>query len=122
MQQLGLVPHQDELALVDHPDAVGHLLGFLDVVSRQNDGHPFAAQTAHELPHVVPQIDVHARRRLVQEQDPRLVRERLGDEQAALHPARQGHDPAVPLFPQRKRLAGHSRCEPAWRATRTGRE
>ena len=64
-----LVLDQDQLALADHADAVGHLLGFLDVVRGQDDGHAALAQLAHHLPHVVAQLDVDAGGRLVEEQD-----------------------------------------------------
>ena len=37
--QLGLVLDQDDLAVVDHADAVGHFLGLVDVVGGQDDGH-----------------------------------------------------------------------------------
>ena len=42
------------------PIAVGHLLGFLDVVRGQDDGDAALAQAAHHLPHVAPQLDVDA--------------------------------------------------------------
>ncbi len=44
--QRGLVFHQHQLALVDDADAVGHLLGFLDVVRGEDDGHAAVAQLA----------------------------------------------------------------------------
>jgi hypothetical protein len=44
LHQLGLVLDQDDLALVDDADAVGHLLGFLDVVRGQDDGDAGGAQ------------------------------------------------------------------------------
>ena len=69
-----LVLDQDELALVDHADAVGHLLGLLDVVRGQDDGDAALAQRAHHLPHVAAQLDVDAGGGLVEEQDLRLVR------------------------------------------------
>ncbi len=72
--QRRLLLDQDERALVDDPDAVRHFLGFLDVVRGQNDGHAALAQAADEIPHVAPQLDVHAGRRLVEEQDVGLVR------------------------------------------------
>ena len=102
--QLGLLLDQDELALVDDADAVGHLLGFLDVVRGEDDGDAGGAQRAHHLPHVLAQLDVDAGGRLVEEQDARLVRQRLGDQHAALHAAGQRHDLAVLLVPQRELL------------------
>jgi hypothetical protein len=98
--ELGLVLHQDDLAVVDHADPVGHLLGLLDVVRGQDDGDAAVAQVAHQLPHLAPQLDVDAGRRLVEEQDLRLVRQRLGDQHPALHAAGQRHDFAVLLVPQ----------------------
>ena len=82
------------------PIAVGHLLGFLDVVGGQDDGHAGGAQRAHHLPHVLAQLDVDAGGRLVEEQDLRLVRQRLGDQHPALHAAGQRHDLAVLAVPQ----------------------
>src|SRR5262245_58823076 len=42
--QLGFVLDQDELALIDDADAVGDLLGLLDVMGGENDGDARAAQ------------------------------------------------------------------------------
>ena len=36
--QRGLLLDQDQLAAVDHADAVGHLLGFFDVMRGEDDG------------------------------------------------------------------------------------
>ncbi len=90
------------LALADDADAVGHFLGFLDVMGGQDNGDAGLAQRAHHRPHVAAQLDVDAGGRLVEEEDARLMRQRLGDHQAPLHAAGQGHDPAVLLVPQRK--------------------
>ena len=113
--QRRLVLDQDELALVDDADAVGHLLGLLDVVGGQDDGDAVVAHRAHQLPHVAPQLDVDAGRRLVEEQDLRLVRQGLGDHVAALHAARQRDDLGVALLPQRQVLQHASRRAPDWR-------
>ena len=102
LHQLGLLLDHDQLALVDHADAVGHLLGLVDVVGGQDDGDAAFAQAPHQRPHVAAQLDVHARGRLVEKQDLRLVRQRLGDHHAALHAARQRHDLVVALVPQRQ--------------------
>ena len=88
--------------LRDDADAVGHLLGFVDVVRGQDDRDAGSLQPAHQRPHVAPQLDVDAGGRLVEEQDARLVRQRLGDQHAALHAARERHDLAVLLVPQRE--------------------
>ena len=101
--QLGLVLDQNDLAFVDDADAVGHLLGFLDVMRGQDDGDAGGAQIAHHLPHVLAQFDVDAGGRLVEEQDLRLVRQRFGDQHAPLHAAGQRDDLGVLLVPQRQR-------------------
>ena len=68
---------------------------------RQDDGDAGLAQRPHRPPHVAPQLDIDARRGLVEEQNIRLVRQSLGDHHAALHPAAQRHDLAVSPIPQR---------------------
>jgi hypothetical protein len=71
-------------------------------VRRQDDRDAAVAQAAHHLPHVAAQLDVDAGRGLVEKQDRRLVRQRLGDQHAPLHAAGQGQDLRVPLVPQRQ--------------------
>ena len=100
--ELGLLLDQDDLPLADHADALGHQLGLLDVMRGQDDGHARIAQEADHLPHVLPQLDIDAGRRLVEKQHLRLVRQGLGDQHAALHPSRQRHDLAVFPVPQRQ--------------------
>ena len=63
---------------------------------------PLSRSAAHHLPHVPPQLDVDAGGGLVEEQDLRLVRQRLRDHHATLHAARQRHDLVVLLVPQRQ--------------------
>jgi hypothetical protein len=62
-------------------------LGLLEIVRRQDDRVAVAIQLADEPPQALPKFDVHARRRLVQHDDGRLVHERLADQHAALHSA-----------------------------------
>ena len=97
----------DQLALVHDADAVGHLLGLVDVVRGQDDGDAALAQAPHQRPHVAAQLDVDPGGRLVEEQDLGLVRERLRDQHPPLHPARQRHDLVVALLPQRE-VAQHA--------------
>ena len=66
--QLRLVFHQYQLAAIDDADAVGHLLGFLDVMRGQDDGDAAGAQLTHHLPHVAAQFHVDAGRGFVEEQ------------------------------------------------------
>ena len=86
--ELGLLLDQDDFPLVHHADAVGHLFGLFDVVRGQDDGHALGAQGAHDVPHVLAQLDVDAGRRFIEEEDLRFMRERLGDQHPALHAAR----------------------------------
>ena len=102
LHQHGLVLGEDDFAFVDDADPVRHLLRFLDVVRREDDGHAAFAQSADHLPHGSAQLHVHPGRGLVEKQDERLVRERLGDHHPALHAAGQRHDPRIALLPQRQ--------------------
>ena len=61
---------------------------------------PESRSAAHDVPHVLPQLDVDARGRLVEEQDLRIVRERLRDHHAPLHAARERHDLVRPSCPR----------------------
>ena len=97
-----LLLHHDELAFVHYTDAIGHLLGLIEIMRRQDDGDAGRAQGAHDVPHVLAQLDIDAGRRLVEEQDLRLVRKRLGDQHPPLHAARERHHPTVPPLPQRQ--------------------
>ena len=63
---------------------------------------PWVAQPPDQRPHVAPQVDVDAGGRLVEEQDVRLVGERLGDHRPPLHAARQFDDSRLALLPQRE--------------------
>ena len=107
LHQRRLLLHDDQLAVVDDADAVGHFLGLVDVVRRQDDRHALVPQPAHERPHVAAQLHVDARGRLVEEQDARLVRERLRDHHAPLHAARERHQDVVAAVPERK-VAQHA--------------
>jgi hypothetical protein len=100
--QRGFRFDEDELTVVDHTDGVGELLGFLDVMRRQNDGDAGLAQLLDELPHVGAQHHVDACGRLIEKENLWLVRERFGDHHAALHAARELDDLAVFLVPQRQ--------------------
>jgi hypothetical protein len=63
---------------------------------------PPSRRPPHQRPHVAAQLHVHAGSGLVEEKDRRLVRERLGDQHAPLHAARERHDLVVALLPERQ--------------------
>ena len=104
LHQPGLFLDQDELALVDDADPIGHLFGFLDVVRGEDDGDAGRLQRSHHFPHVLAQFDVDAGGRLVEKQHLRLMRQGLGDHHAALHAAGQRDDLGVFLVPERQIL------------------
>ena len=92
----------DQLAVVDHADAVRHLFGFFDVVRRQNDGDAVVAQPPHQLPHIPAQFHIHARGRFIEKKNPWFVRQGLCDHDPPFHTAREHHDAAVALVPKRQ--------------------
>ncbi len=49
---------EDQFALGDDADAIGHFLGFGDVMRGEDDGDAGLAQTPDERPHVTPQLDI----------------------------------------------------------------
>ena len=63
--------------------------GFLEVMRREDDRVAVAVQLADERPQALPQLDVDAGGGLVEHDHRRLVHERLADQHAPLHAARQ---------------------------------
>src|SRR5687768_18183982 len=54
LHQLDLFLDEDQLAPADHPDAVGHLLRFLDIMGGEDDGDSGFPESPYQLPHVAP--------------------------------------------------------------------
>src|SRR5690606_17923717 len=102
--QLGHQPvfvfHQNDFALADNADTVGHFFRFFNVVGGQNDGGAVLPEFAYHLPHISPQLHIHPGGGFVQEQDARFVGQRLGHHHPPFHAARQRHDPVVALVPE----------------------
>ena len=96
----------DDLRLVHDDEPVAQLLGLVHVVGRQDERHAPLLEPVEPVPEQVAGLRVEAGRRLVEEQDRRLVDERPGDRQAPLHPARQRLD----LVVRRARSAGRTRA------------
>jgi len=71
-------------------------------VRGENDGHAAFAQAADHFPHVTTQLNIDARGGLVEEQDRRLVGQRLGDHHPTLHAAGKLEDAGIALVPQRQ--------------------
>src|SRR5688500_18560946 len=79
----------DQPAVVDDADAVAELLGLLEIMGGEDDGDALGVEAADIVPELLAQLDVDARGRLVEDQDRRRMDHRLGDQQPALHAARQ---------------------------------
>ena len=79
-----------QLAVVEHGDAVGDLVGLVQVLGGEEDGGAFGDELADDLPHVVATARVEAGGRLVEEDDPRVADQRHGEVEAPLHAARVG--------------------------------
>jgi hypothetical protein len=86
-QDLGHLVLLDDLAVVDDGHVPAQVLGLLEVVGRQNDGG--AGVDWRRKSHGAADLDVHARRRLVEDEQSRPVHQGAGDHQAALHAARE---------------------------------
>ena len=84
LQRRRRVLHQD-LAVVDDGDPVAQLVRLFHVVRRQHHGDPFFTQPPHRIPHRNPALRIEPRRRLIQKQHLRPVRNRPRN----LHPLRQ---------------------------------
>ena len=94
--QLGRRALGDDLAVVDDADAVGEDVGLLEVLRGEEHGHAVVGGEARDLlPQRRAALDVEAGRRLVEEQDPRVVDEREREVEPPLHAARVAADAAV---------------------------
>ena len=86
----------DHLAVVDDPDAVGELVGLLEVLRRQEDGRALVVQLRAPRPRSRSGwTGSRPGGRLVEEQHARLVDERHAEVEPAAHPAGVGADAAV---------------------------
>ena len=78
---------RDDLAFVDDRDAVAEPLGLLDIVRGQQDGALLVAKGADERVDLVTRLRVETARRLIQEQELRIVDQREREREALLLPA-----------------------------------
>src|SRR5918998_1835403 len=85
-------------AVVDERDLLAQLLGLLQVVRRQEDREPRVVQFPDVLPQRVPELYVHARRRLVEKQLLGIVHRGGGKHAPPLHTAGERVDPVL-TFP-----------------------
>ncbi len=86
LQLLGAALGRDPPAVEDG-DAVGQLVGLLQVLGGEEDGDAVGHQLADDPPHGVARTRVETRGRLVEEDDPRAADQRHGDVEAAFHAA-----------------------------------
>ena len=85
----------DELAARDDADAVGELLGLLEVLGGEEHGRAVVVQRAHLAPQRRAAARVEAGGRLVEEQHVRPVHEREREVEPPAHAARVAADAAV---------------------------
>ena len=98
----------NHLAMVDDRDAVAEPVGLGHVVRRQQQRDAARDQGLHLVPQEQARLRVQAGRRLVEEQDARVVHQRAGDDQPLRHAAGVVVDAVVaaPLQPElREHLA-----------------
>ena len=78
-----------DLAAADQGDLVAERLGLLEVVRGQEDRRALLVQAADVAPQLLAQLDVDAGGGLVEDDQARLVQQGAGEQQAALHAARE---------------------------------
>src|SRR5581483_774709 len=97
-RQLARRTDADDAAVAHHRDAVGELLGLVEVVRRQQHRLAELAQRADHLPRGASRGRVEARRRLVEEHEVGVADERDAEVEAPLLTARERLDPRVALL------------------------
>ena len=90
-----------------HDDPIGELKGFVHVVGDHHDGFALGLPERDQLIlQIHPRQRIEERKRLVEQQEPRLEREGPRDAGALLHPRRQlaRVAPALPAEPHRRQI------------------
>jgi hypothetical protein len=90
----------DDAAFVHDRQAMAQALRLVHEVSGEQDGLAFAHQLLQPFPDQVPRLGVEARRRLVEDQQVRVVHQGAGERQPALHAAGKGVEADVGLAGQ----------------------
>ncbi len=83
-------PFRDHAAVIDDGDLVRELIRFFEVLRRQQDRRPLAAQVADDLPDLVATPRIETCRRLVEEEHARLREQARREVEPPSHAARVG--------------------------------
>ena len=82
----------DDLAAIDDGDALAPPLRFLEVVRREHDRHTGPLELGQHLVDPLPALRINADRRLVEQDELRLMHEAAGDVEPAAHAAGEALD------------------------------
>jgi hypothetical protein len=95
----------DDATVVDDGDAMGHAIGFVHVMRRQEDGRLLCLiQVLDVRPQLVPGLRIKSKRGLIEKQNLGRVQEAPGDFQAALHSSGKRLDVVVAALPELEQL------------------
>ena len=94
LQRVGCAFPNDD-AIVDDRQPVAQLIGFFEVLRREEDGGALLVDAPHLLPHRQAARRVETGRRFVEEQHLGPVHQRRGEVEPPLHATRVALDPAV---------------------------
>src|SRR5487761_1072934 len=90
----------DDAAVIDDRDAPA-ILGLVHVMGGHEDGEVLApAKLMKVCPDMLPRLWIEPQRRLVEEQDPRVMQEPASDLEPALHATRERAHASFPAVPQ----------------------
>src|SRR5690606_19470404 len=85
-------------------DAVAQTFGFVQVVGREENRRAAAVQVADVIPELPSQFDVYAGGRLVEDEDRRIMDERLCDHQPTSHSTGKAACRRIRMLRQPKRV------------------
>ena len=86
--------------MAEERDAIAQAIGLVEVVRAEEDGASLAAKRDDELAHRLRGVGIEAGRRLVEEQDARLVQRRPRNGHLLLHAARERRHRLEAALPQ----------------------
>ncbi len=94
----------DDPSVIDDGDAVAEALRLLHQVRREQHGLAAIADAPHEIPDCAARLRIQTGRELVEEHELGIVDEGERDEQPLLLPARERHEPGLPLVAEAELL------------------